>query len=30
LRACAPMIEIAPAMMAPINGRKTIAWIIRC
>src|SRR6267378_2240632 len=29
LRACAPKIEISPARIAPISGRKTIAWIIR-
>src|ERR1019366_5136826 len=29
LRACAPNTEIRPARIAPISGRKTIAWIIR-
>jgi hypothetical protein len=28
LRAWAPKIEIRPARMAPISGRKTMAWII--
>src|ERR1700685_1950121 len=28
LRACAPKMEIRPARIAPISGRKTIAWII--